>query len=145
MAQNLFCTRPFVAATKPIPANKSDPCRKPFLIEFDIKRRLTGPRRKQDWSKALKVKPVKDNYDRWDLQVRFPRGKTTYHRLVCLATVPCVELLIKGRQVSVDPFMVPKRHLAAFEANHMNEDPRDCRRRNLEPLPVKLHKMISRR
>ena len=75
------------ACKKKIVPDRKDPCRRPFLIEFDICRKLTGRRRRKEWGKPLKVKPVRDLYGRWDLQVKFGRRKSTYHRVVCMAAV----------------------------------------------------------
>lgn len=72
----------------------------------------------------------------------FGKRKTTYHRLVCMACVPC---LVDAEGYTVEPYMVRYGMLRGYEANHMSGDVRDCRRINLEPLPKAVHRALKRR
>ena len=125
-----------------VAADRLDVCKTPFIVEFCIRKRLVGARRKSDWGKSLLLVPKKNNAvrPRWDLKVRFDQQETTYHRLVCLACVPCTTGM---RGEAVEPFRVPLGRQHLYEADHIHGG-RDCRRKNLQPLYAPWHRSKRR-
>jgi hypothetical protein len=65
-----------------------------------------------------------------------------YHRLVCLACVPCIT---GKRGQTIEPRFITLQKQPSYEADHIHGSTRDCRRANLELLPRVWHRKKRRK
>ena len=106
--------------------------RRPFVVGYEVRRKLRAKTRSAHYGKALKLHPSVDRHGRQDLRVKLRRNKWwQYHRLVGFRATccTCVSLGPRGRRKTweVEPFQVCRADQADYEVNHMHGDPRNCK------------------
>ena len=119
----------------------ADPNRAPFLVEYEIRRKLRG--RGGGWGKALSMSPKKDKDKRWDLRLPLGRGRCAYyHRLVGLSVCPCTT---DAEGAEVEPYFVEPSRAKRYEVHHGRpKDTHDCRCGNLFVLLKEHHRELAR-
>ena len=134
-------------------AHRRDENRKPFIVQYDIKRELRGHGRgrRRFASRPLLPKPAHNKKGRWQLEVQLSIGgkriKTPYHRLVGLSVCPCTT---DSEGYEVDPFTVKLGGLTEglydsfWEVHHGNASTRDNTAGNLFTLWWEVHRRLPR-
>ena len=134
-------------------AHPDDICRTPFIVQYDILRKLRahdrGPRRFA--KRPLLPVPKYNKRGRWQLDVVFyingVRRRTGYHRLVGLSVCPCTT---DSHGYECDPFRVRLGDLTLglyddfWEVHHGNGNPRDNTAGNLYTLWWEVHSRLPR-
>jgi len=117
--------------------------RTPFIVDFDIRRRLRGKNRSQEWGKALKLRPVVDRNGRGDLKVTLGAGRASfYHRVVAFEINPCTTDCL-GR--NIEPFFVEPVDAKKFEIHHgLPRDTHNCVAANLFVLYKEHHRSLKK-
>ena len=136
-------------------AHRDDPDRRPFYVQYDIRRELRGRGRSRRWRRwdrrPLVPIPSRDRDGRWQLEVQFRKGgkrvRTPYHRVVGLKLCPCTT---DHEGMGVDPFFVLIGGLTDglydtfWEVHHANHDVRDNSVGNLFTLWWQVHQQLPR-
>ena len=125
-----------------IPAHHTDNCRKPFIIQYDIRRlRRERKARNRFDGRRLRPTPKYNRKGRWQLDVVLTVGgkkkRTGCHRLIGLSVCPCTT---DSRGFEVDPYKVSLGRLTRglydifWEVHHGDQDTRNNTAGNLFTL-----------
>ena len=130
--------------TRKIKPRREDVNRKPFLVDFVVRKKLKGGR----WGKELKLTPHKSGRGtkkRWDLTMTIGQCKSVYlHRIVGLSVCP-ITTDIQGYEV--DPYFATVADMRNYQVHHGNcevSGTHDCRAQCLFPLWSKYHSTLAR-
>ena len=129
-----------------------DECRERFLVEYDVRRELSGRRARSRFNqRPVRPTPKKDKNGRWQLELRLhARGKlrrTPYHRLVALSVLPCHTDNL-GREI--EPYWINLGGLTRglwdgfWEVDHDDGNPRNNMHWNLYVYRWKYHRSLQR-
>ena len=139
-------------------ADRRDPCREPFIFQYDVRRLLRGCGRgsRRFDKRPLKPTPSRNRKGRWQLELRFSvkrpekRAKTIrtpYARVVGLSLCPCT---VDDEGYEVEPFWVNPRARTKgradteWEVHHASWSPRNNTVGNLYTLPRAVHKKLKK-
>jgi len=125
---------------KKIPPSRSDADRRPFIVDFEIRRKLRG--RREGYGKALKAYPARSTWNRWDIVVKLQKRGQYFHRLVGLSATPlCTDE--KGREI--EPRFISSQEASLFEVHHVDDDVKFCVSDALHVLHKEYHRSLRRR
>ena len=125
---------------KKIPASRSDSDRRPFTIDFEIRRRLRG--RREGYGKALKATPARSTWNRWDLVVTLQKRRIYFNRAVGLSATP---LCTDAQGFEIEPRFISALEAHLFEVHHVDDDVKCCVSDALHVLHKEYHRSLRRR
>ena len=125
---------------KKIETAKSDPDRRPFKVDFEIRRKLRA-RGSKGFGKPLKFTPKRSKWNRWDLVVKIKKASRYLHRLVGLSATP---LCTDTRGFEVEPRFITKEEASLFEVHHPGDDNKQCTADALHVLFKEYHRSLRR-
>ena len=125
---------------KKVAAHRRDEDRRPFIVDFEIRRKLRG--RREGFGKALKLVPSRSSWGRWDIVVKIGGSKQYFHRLVGMSVTPlCTDK--QGR--IVEPRFLGADEVHLFEVHHGDDDVKFCVSDSLHVLHPQYHRSLERR
>lgn len=133
----------FLVAARPekrwVYPRPSDRCRRPFRVEYEVYRRKHDGHLSKN---PVMPRPVLNkgrgknaNLRRWELKLELryagKRVTTSYHRVVGFTMVPCMQ---DEQGAYVEPYFPDPKWEGWYEVHHLNENTRDNRCVNLQPM-----------